>query len=152
MSDVSRRGFWTDVGAREAAGSDAVLLLGRVLMAAIFLNGGFHKLMGLDGFAGYLAGHGIPFGAYPVAVLAACVELFGALCVLLGLGTRYAALLLALFTAVAALIAHRFWEIPDAAQHMNQMNHFMKNVTIVGGFLVLYATGPGRLSIDRRMS
>jgi putative oxidoreductase len=67
------------------------------------------------------------------------------------LGTRYAALLLALFTAVAALIAHRFWEIPDAAQYMNQMNHFMKNVTIIGGFLVLFAAGPGRLSLDHRL-
>jgi putative oxidoreductase len=119
-------------------------------MASIFLNSGFHKLMGLEGFAGYLAGHGIPFGAYPIAVLAACVEFFGGLCVLLGLGTRYAAVLLALFTMVAALIAHRFWEISDPAQYVNQMNHFMKNVTIVGGFLLLYAAGAGRLSIDRR--
>jgi putative oxidoreductase len=151
MSDVSRRGFWTDIAVREVAGTDAVLLLARVVMAAIFLNGGFHKLMALDGFAGYLTGHGIPFGAYPVAVLAACVEFFAALCVLVGLGTRYVALLLALFTAVAALIAHRFWEIPDAAQYTNQMNHFMKNVTIIGGFLMLYATGPGRLSLDQRL-
>jgi len=149
MSDVSRRGFWIEVAAREAVGSDTALLLGRVLMAAIFLNSGLQKLLGLDGFAGYLAGHGVPVGAYPIAVLAACVEFFGALCVLVGFGTRYAALLLALFTAVAALIAHRFWEI-DPAQYTNQMTHFMKNVTIVGGFLVLYATGPGRLSIDRR--
>jgi putative oxidoreductase len=132
------------------ASSDVVLLLGRVLMAAIFLNSGFHKLMGLDGFAGYLGSHGVPVGAYPIGVLAACVEFFGALCVLLGLGTRYAVVLMALFTAVAALIAHRFWEISDAAQYVNQMHHFMKNVTIVGGFLVLYAVGPGRLSIDRR--
>jgi putative oxidoreductase len=121
-------------------------------MAAIFLNSGFHKLMGLDGFAGYLAGHGVAVGAYPVAVLAACIEFFGALCVLVGLGTRYAAVLLALFTLAAALIAHRFWEISDPAMYVNQMNHFMKNVTIIGGFLVLYATGPGRLSIDRRGS
>ncbi len=150
MTEAIRHGYITQVAGREATGSDAVLLIARVLIAAIYLNGGFHKLMGLDGFAGYLAGHGLPVGAYPVALLAACVEFFGALCVLLGLGTRYAALLMALFTAVAALIAHRFWEISDAAQYVNQMNHFMKNVTIVGGFLVLYAVGPGRLSIDRR--
>src|SRR5262249_46873614 len=84
MSDVSRRGFWTEVAAREVVGSDAALLLGRVLMAAIFLNSGLQKLLGLDGFAGYLAGHGVPVGAYPIAVLAACVEFFGALCVLVG--------------------------------------------------------------------
>jgi len=151
MTEVSRHGFVTAAAEREVVGSsDVVLLLGRVLMAAIFLNGGFHKLMGLDGFAGYLAGHGLLVGAYPVAVLAACIEFFGSLCVLVGLGTRYAAVLLALFTLVAALIAHRFWEISDPAMYVNQMNHFMKNVTIIGGFLVLYAMGPGRLSIDRR--
>jgi putative oxidoreductase len=148
MSEVSRRGIWTDVAVREGAGNDVVLLLGRVLMAAIFLNSGFHKLMGLEGFAGYLAGHGLPAGAYPIAVLAACVEFFGALCVLIGFGTRYAALLLAAFTLVAALIAHRFWEV-DPAQYTNQMNHFMKNITIVGGFLVLYVMGAGRFSVDR---
>jgi len=152
MTEVSRHGFVTAAAAREVVGGDVVLLLGRVLMAAIFLNSGFHKLMGLDGFAGYLAGHGLAVGAYPVAALAACIEFFGSLCVLLGLGTRYAAALLAAFTLVAALIAHRFWEISDPAMYVNQMNHFMKNVTIIGGFLVLYAMGPGRLSIDRRGS
>ncbi len=150
MTEASRHGYVTAVAERELASSDVVLLLGRVLIAAIYLNGGYHKLIALDGFAGYLGSHGVAVGAYPIAVLAACVEFFGALCVLLGLGTRYAALLMALFTVVAALIGHRFWEISDPAMYANQMNHFMKNVTIVGGFLVLYAVGPGRLSIDRR--
>ena len=61
---------------------------------------------------------------------------------------RMSATLLAAFTLVAALIAHRFWEV-DPAQYMNQMNHFMKNITIVGGFLVLYVMGAGRFSLDR---
>jgi putative oxidoreductase len=150
MTEATRHGFLTIAAEREVVRSDVVLLLGRVLMAAIFLNSGFHKLAGLDGFAGYLAGHGVAVGAYPIAILAACIEFFGSLCVLIGLGTRYAAVLLALFTVVAALIGHRFWEISDPGMYMNQMNHFMKNVTIVGGFLLLYAVGPGRLSIDRR--
>jgi putative oxidoreductase len=150
MTEATRHGFLTIAAEREVVRSDVVLLLGRVLMAAIFLNSGFHKLAGLDGFAGYLAGHGVAVGAYPIAILTACIEFFGSLCVLIGLGTRYAAVLLALFTVVAALIGHRFWEISDPGMYMNQMNHFMKNVTIVGGFLLLYAVGPGRLSIDRR--
>jgi putative oxidoreductase len=152
MTEASRHGYVRAAAEREVVSSDVVLLLGRALIAAIFLNGGFHKLTGLEGFAGYLAGHGVPVGAYPIAVLAACVEFFGALCVLVGLGTRYAAVLMAVFTLVAALIAHRFWEISDPAMYVNQMNHFMKNLTIVGGFLLLYAAGPGRLSLDRRGS
>ena len=79
MTEASRHGYVTAAAEREVVSSDVVLLLGRVLMAAIFLNGGFHKLTGLEGFAGYLAGHGVPVGAYPIAVLAACVEFFGAL-------------------------------------------------------------------------
>jgi putative oxidoreductase len=150
MTEASRRGFITQAAGRAAAGSDVALLVGRVLLAAIYLYGGYHKLMGLDGLAGYLASHGVAVGAYPIAILAAGVEFFGSLCVLVGLGTRYAALLMALFTVVAALIGHQFWEVSDPAMYVDQMNHFMKNAAIVGGFLLLYAAGPGRLSIDRR--
>jgi putative oxidoreductase len=150
MTEAIRHGFTAGAADRKAAGSDIVLLIGRVLTAAIYLYGGSQKLTGLDGFAEYLAGQGVAVGAYPIAILAAGVEFFGALCVLFGFGTRYAALLMALFTAVAALIGHRFWEVSDPAMHVDQMHHFMKNVAITGGFLLLYVTGPGRLSIDRR--
>ena len=150
MTEASGHGFTAGAAGREAAGSDVVLLIGRVLMAAIYLYGGSQKLTGLDGFAEYLASQDVAVGAYPIALLAAGAEFFGALCVLLGFGTRYAALVMALFTVVAALIGHRFWEVSDPAMHVDQMNHFMKNVAIAGGFLLLYAAGPGRLSIDRR--
>jgi putative oxidoreductase len=150
MTEATRHGFITDAAGREAVGSDVMLLLGRVLMAAIYLHGGSQKLMGLDGFAEYLASQGVAVGAYPIAILAAGVEFFGALGVLVGLGTRYAALVMALFTVFAAFIGHRFWEVSDPAMYVDQMHHFMKNAAIVGGFLFLYAAGPGRLSIDRR--
>jgi uncharacterized membrane protein YphA (DoxX/SURF4 family) len=61
-----------------------------------------------------------------------------------------AALLLAAFTIVAALIGHRFWDITDAAQRGNQLNHFWKNIAMIGGFLALYVAGAGALSIDAR--
>ena len=67
MTEVTRHGFLTEAAAREAIGSDVVLLIGRVLMAAIYLNGGFHKLVGLDGFAANLVSHGVPVAAYPIA-------------------------------------------------------------------------------------
>ncbi len=130
-------------------GEAAALFLGRLLIAAIYLNGGFDKLTGIDGFAGYLSNHGILTGAYPLAVLAAVVEFFGALCLLLGFQTRYVALLMALFTLVAALIGHRFWDETEAAAIRNQTIHFMKNVAIIGGFLFLYVCGPGPWSVDR---
>jgi hypothetical protein len=64
------------------------------------------------------------------------------------LSTRYAALLMIGFVIVATLISHRFWAVP-ADQAQDQMIHFVKNVAIVGGFLVIFVTGGGRYSLDR---
>jgi len=136
---------------RGPAGSDVALLIGRVLMALIFIPSGYGKLMGLTQFAGNLTNMGVPADyAYWVAVAAGGVEFFGAICVLLGLATRYVAILLAVFTLIAALLAHRYWTFTDAAQIRAQSTNFYKNLAIVGGFLILYAAGGGRWSIDRR--
>ncbi len=136
---------------RGPAGSDVALLIGRVLMALIFIPSGYGKLMGLTQFAGNLTNMGVPADyAYWVAVAAGGVEFFGAICILLGLATRYVAILLAVFTLIAALLAHRYWTFTDAAQIRAQSANFYKNLAIVGGFLILYAAGGGRWSIDRR--
>ncbi len=136
---------------RGPAGSDVALLIGRVLMATIFIPSGYGKLMGLTQFAGNLTNMGVPADyAYWVAVAAGGVEFFGAICILLGLATRYVAILLAVFTLIAALLAHRYWTFTDAAQIRAQSTNFYKNLAIVGGFLILYAAGGGRWSIDRR--
>src|SRR5437660_1624450 len=127
-----------------APGESIALLVARILLAAIFLQSAVGKLTGLEGFSGYLTEHGVPaeYG-FPAAVVAAIVEALGALCILLGFMTRLAALVMALFTLIAAGIGHRFWEITDAAAHYAQMIQFMKNIAIAGGFLALYAAGPG---------
>jgi putative oxidoreductase len=142
MSDTVNRG---------AAGSDFALLVGRVLMAYIFIPSGYGKLMGLTQFADNLTKMGVPAEySYWVAVVAAGVEFFGAICIVLGLATRYVAILLAVFAVIAALLAHRYWTFTDAAQARAQMSNFYKNLAIAGGFLILYAAGAGRWSIDRR--
>ena len=139
MSDVMDRVAET--------GHDAVLLAGRVAMSAIFLPSGFQKLTHVSGFAGSLAQHGVPHAA-ELALLGACVEFFGSILILTGTRLRWAALLMALFTAVAALISHRFWELSDGAAQANQHIHFMKNIAIVGGFLASFVAGPGVYSLD----
>ena len=128
-------------------GHDSVLLLSRIAMSAIFLPSGFQKLTHLSTFAGMLGQHGVPAVAV-LAPLAACVEFFGAVLILTGTRVRWAALLMALFTAIAALISHRYWELGDAAQRVNQHIHFMKNVAIIGGFLSLFVAGAGAYSVD----
>jgi putative oxidoreductase len=139
MSDVLDRAAF--------AANGIILLLARVLLAGIFVRGGFMKLTNLSGTTTYMTNHGLPAGFY-FAVLAGVVELFGGLFVLIGFKTRYAALLMALFTLVAAFIGHPFWTFP-ADQYANQFGHFAKNLTIIGGFLALFIAGPGALSVDR---
>jgi len=88
----------------------------------------------------------VPF-ADSLSVVGASVEFFGGLAVLLGLQTRYAAALIAIFTVVATLISHRYWEFSGAERRAQEVN-FSKNVCIVGGYLLLMATGGGRFSLD----
>jgi putative oxidoreductase len=126
----------------------SAMLVGRILLALIFLVAGYRKLMAVAGSAGYFAKLGFPMPEVMVWV-AIAIELGGAILLIVGWKTRWVAWLLALFTLVAAFAAHRFWEV-DAAQYANQMNHFLKNIAIVGGFIILAATGPGALSVDGR--
>jgi putative oxidoreductase len=123
-----------------------MLLVGRILLAAVFLIAGTRKLMAVAGSAGYFAKLGFPMPEIMVWV-AIVVEIGGALLLIFGWHARKAAWLLALFTLIATLAAHRFWEF-DAAQYANQMNHFLKNLAIIGGMLFLAAVGPGALSVD----
>jgi putative oxidoreductase len=125
---------------------DALLLFGRVLLALIFVQSGFGKLLDIGGFSASLAGKGVP-AASLLATIGACVECFGGLAVLVGWQTRYAAVLIAVFTVVATLISHRYWEYADAARRAQLVN-FQKNVCIIGGYLLLVATGAGRFSLD----
>jgi putative oxidoreductase len=120
-------------------------------LAAIFLYSGFGKLTGPAGFSTYLVNHGFPVGiTYALAILTGLTELLGGLALLVGWQARYAALALAFFTRVVALIAHRFWEIADPGQRMGQLIHFWKNIAMLGGFLALYVAGPGAFSLDGR--
>ena len=124
------------------------MLVGRILLALVFLVAGWRKLMAVAGTAGYFAKLGLPMPEV-LAWVAIAIELGGAILLIVGWQTRFAALLLALFTVIAAFAAHRFWEF-DAALQTNEMNHFLKNLAIVGGMIVLAATGPGALSVDGR--
>ena len=126
----------------------SAMLVGRILLSLVFLIAGYRKLMGVAASAGYFAKLGFPMPEVMVWV-AIAIELGGGILLVLGWKARWAAWLLALFTLIAAFAAHRFWEV-DPAQYANQMNHFLKNLAIVGGLMFVAATGPGALSVDGR--
>ncbi len=122
-------------------------LVGRILIAQIFLFSGFGKLSGFEGTVGYIASKSLPMPEI-AAIIAIIVELCGGLMLVFGWRTRLAAAALCVFTGLAALFFHNFWAAaPDQAQ--NQMIHFMKNITIMGGLLFVVAHGAGPLSVDR---
>jgi putative oxidoreductase len=136
---------WID----RAAWSDVICLLGRILIGGIFVQSGFQKLMGLDAFAAGLARNGIPGAiAQVLAPIGAAVEFVGGLAIVFGLMTRYAAVLMILFVIVATLISHRFWVL-QGTERRTQSVQFAKNAAIIGGFLFAFATGAGRVSLDR---
>lgn len=116
-----------------------LLLSARVLMAAIFLIAGVRKLMTYGFTLGYFARLGIPL---PDAVLPLTIalEVGGGLLLIAGWRTAWVAGALALFTMATAFTAHAFWAA-DAAQYAGQLNNFLKNVAMTGGFLLLIAQG-----------
>jgi putative oxidoreductase len=128
-------------------GNANVLLAGRALMSAVFLVAGVRKIMFWGGQVAYFTKLGFPAPEF-FTVVAIVVEIGAGLALLAGWKAKYAAWLLALFVLVATFMAHRFWEF-DAAQAANQMNHFLKNLAIIGGLLFVAAFGPGRLAVDK---
>lgn len=125
-------------------------LLGRIMLAILFITSGFGKIGGFEGTAGYIASKGLPMASV-VAALTIVIELGGGLAILFGFFTRWVALALAVFTVLAGLIFHAYWAVPPE-QVMNVQIHFWKNISIAGGFLILAAFGPGGISLDAKRS
>jgi putative oxidoreductase len=128
-------------------GSAILALLGRVLLASIFVYSGFGKITGFQDTVGYIAGAGLPM-AQVLAVGSIIVEFIGGLALLIGFRARWAALAFVVFLIVITPIFHNFWSAPEA-EAMSQQINFIKNIAIIGGMLMVVAFGPGRYSVDR---
>ena len=127
--------------------SNTAVLVGRILLGALFIISGFGKISGYDGTAGYMASKGMPMVnlLLPAAI---AVELGGGLLLAIGFKARWAALAIFLFLIPTTLIFHAFWGIDPKEAAMQQIN-FLKNVSIAGGMLMVFAHGPGAYSVDR---
>ena len=129
---------------------NTLALIGRILLAFIFVRYGFDKIVSFEGTARYIASKGLPMPAV-LATLALIVELGGGLLVVVGLFTRWAALALAVFCFMTAFLFHPYWSLPAANQMAEQIS-FWKDLALAGGLLVLAAFGPGTISFDARRS
>ncbi len=128
---------------------DAALAIGRIVLVIIFIFSGFGKFADLSGTAAFIASKGLPFPQL-LAAGAGAGELICGLAIAIGWQTRLAAIGLIVFTAVAAFFFHDFWNLAAGPARANQMIHATKNLSIIGGLIVLAVAGAGRWSVDGR--
>jgi putative oxidoreductase len=126
--------------------NDGVILAARLCLATLFLIFGWRKLTDYSGTVSQVVRDGVPMPALAAAA-AIFMELPVAFALALGAFTRPAALLMTLYTLGTSLAEHRYWKMTGAAQ-LEAMEAFYKNLSIMGGFLLLFVTGGGRYSID----
>jgi putative oxidoreductase len=127
-------------------GNDVLILAARLLITTLFLIFGWRKLRDYSGTVSQMMQLGVPMPVL-AAGIATFMELPVAFAVAVGAFTRLSALLLGFYTLGTALIGHRYWTIP-APDQVDSMDGFYKNLSIIGGLLLLYVTGAGKYSID----
>jgi putative oxidoreductase len=125
--------------------SSSFPLIGRLMMAAIFLISGAGKIAAPAMTIGYIGAMGLPFPALGFA-LAVAVEIGGGLLLAFGFQTRITAVVLAVFSVVTGLVFHH------AIGDQNQLVNLLKNIAMAGGLLQIMTFGPGSLSLDARKS
>lgn len=126
--------------------NDVAILAARVFLAALFLIFGWRKARDWPGTLSQMINDGVPAPALAAAI-AVFMELPVALAVAVGAFTRPAAVLMVFYTLGTSLVEHRYWTARGADQ-LDSMESFYKNLSIMGGFLLLYITGAGQCSID----
>jgi len=124
------------------------LLIGRVLVGSMFLVAGIRHYMFYAGSVGYFTKLGFP-APEAMVWLSIIIHIAGGILLIVGWKTQWASWLLLALVVIATAMAHRFWQF-DAAQYGNQLNHFLKNLAIIGGLLYVASFGAGAMSVDGR--
>ncbi len=124
-------------------------LVGRLLLASIFLVSGIAKVTDSSGTIAHMTKAGIP-AAEALVWFAAFAELAGAVSLITGFLTRLGAIALMVFLVAATLLFHDFWNY-SGAERLPQMVNFLKNVGLGGGLALVVAYGPGRYSLDHKL-
>jgi putative oxidoreductase len=127
---------------------DKVLLAARLLVVPLFIYSGIGKILHFGVTAGRLPGGEGGFGSF-LAAGSIVVELGCSLALILGIWSRYAALILIAFTLAASVMFHNFWASPEA-QVTAQTVNFLKNLGLIGLFAMIATFGPGSYSIEKK--
>lgn len=130
--------------------SDALILIGRILLAWLFVGSAYGTIINFAGSLSYFTSLKVP-APLLFTWLTLVIELLLSAGLILGIGTRYCAILALLFVLVATALGHRYWEYP-AAQQIGQYINFLKNISIMGGVMTIFVTGGGRFSLDRMLA
>lgn len=128
--------------------SGVTFLMARLGAGAIFLISGVGKLAAWSGTKAFAGSKGVPT---VLLAAATALEILGAISVLTGWKARWGAAALVAFLVPVTLVFHNFWAYQGAEAQL-QMIQFLKNVSIGGGLLAIFAAGPGALSVDARRS
>jgi putative oxidoreductase len=126
--------------------NDALILAARLLLATLFLIFGWRKVRDYSGTVAQMVQLGLPMLVVPT-VVSIFMELPVAFAIAIGVFTRPAAALMALYALGTAFIGHRYWTV-KGADYVDSLDGFYKDLSIMGGFLLLFITGPGKYSID----
>ena len=126
----------------------SVLLIARIFLMLLFVIFGYQKLIHFGGTVDYMKALGTPLPTVG-ALIAVVLEFFAGLAIMLGFFTRPIAIIMAIYTLATAIIGHPFWSISGAAQMAAEIN-FYKNISIIGGLLLLSVTGAGPYSLDKK--
>lgn len=135
----------SDVTSNSFSLNHLLLLLARILMAAMFVAAGFSKISGFEGTAGYISSVGLPLPEL-LTLGTIALEIGAGLAIILGVRVRWAALALAGFTLLAGFLFHNFWAMPADQAYVQQLM-FMKNLSIAGGLIALAIAGAGQYAL-----
>jgi putative oxidoreductase len=127
--------------------NDAFLLLGRLLLAALFLPSGISKVLGFGAFTASLAAKGLPYSE-AWAAAAVTIEVLGSIALILGVVPRWTSVALIAFVIMATATTHRYWEFTEAAARRAQEINFYKNGGVVAALLFYFVSGAGAWSIS----
>jgi putative oxidoreductase len=136
--------------------SDNAYALGRAFLAVVFIVFGFIQFTNIGTYIANptvikVAGYTGILTPTVIAYLVAAIDLIGGILILIGYQTRWATIVLLAFVVLTMIFAHNFWTMDGPPRAANQA-HFYKNLALIGGLLLLLTTGPGRVSLDARMS